>query len=99
MKAAGVYSTKKTAHSLRHTAAVRAIKAKVPIREVQVMLGHKNVSTTEVYLRSLDDEMRLVNPAVRAISVIALDSTSDGKNGTIRDKKQQYAISIILIYI
>lgn len=89
MKAAGVYSTKKTAHSLRHTAAVRAIKAKVPIREVQVMLGHKNVSTTEVYLRSLDDEMRLVNPAVRAISVIALDSTADGKNGTIRDKKQQ----------
>ena len=68
---------------------MRAIKAKVPIREVQVMLGHKNVSTTEVYLRSLDDEMRLVNPAARAISFIALDSTSDGKNGTIRDKKQQ----------
>lgn len=68
MRAAGVYSPTKTAHSLRHTAAVRAIKAKVPIREVQIMLGHRRVETTEVYLRSLDDEMRLVNPAVRAVS-------------------------------
>lgn len=72
LKKAGIYSPAKTAHSLRHTAAVRAIKAKVPIREVQVMLGHKNVSTTEVYLRSLDDEMRLANPAVRAITPIGL---------------------------
>lgn len=79
MKKAGVYSATKTAHSLRHTAAVRAIKAKVPIREVQVMLGHKNVETTEVYLRSLDDEMRLINPAVRAISVIAAESKRSGK--------------------
>lgn len=68
MRAAGVYSKTKTAHSLRHTAAVRAIKMKIPIREVQVMLGHKNVHTTEIYLASVNDEMRLMNPAVRAIS-------------------------------
>ena len=89
MKRAGVYSATKTAHSLRHTAAVRAIKAKIPIREVQVMLGHKNVETTEVYLRSLDDEMRLLNPAVRAISVIAPAGKERGESGTNRSRKQR----------
>lgn len=69
MKAAGIYSADKTAHSLRHTAAVRAIKAKVPIREVQVMLGHRRVETTELYLESMDEEMRLINPAVHALSL------------------------------
>lgn len=78
MKIAGVYSPTKTAHSLRHTAAVRAIKAKIPIREVQVMLGHKNVSTTELYLRSLDDEIRLINPAVKAISIASPKSLKIG---------------------
>ena len=67
MRAAGVYSRAKTAHSLRHTAAIRAIKAKVPIREVQIMLGHQRVETTEIYLKSIANEMRLDNPAVRAM--------------------------------
>lgn len=67
MKNAGVYSQQKTAHSLRHTAAVQAIKNKVPIKEVQLMLGHRRVETTELYLKSADDELRLDNPAVRAL--------------------------------
>lgn len=67
MKAAGVYSSTKTAHSLRHTAAVQAIKNKVPIKEVQLMLGHRRVETTEIYLKSVDDEIRLDNPAVRVL--------------------------------
>lgn len=67
MKEAGVYSAQKTTHSLRHTAAVQAIKNKVPIKEVQLMLGHRRVETTELYLKSADDELRLDNPAVRAL--------------------------------
>lgn len=78
MRLAGVYSKEKTAHSLRHTAAVRAIKAKVPIREVQVMLGHRRVETTEIYLRSIENEMRLDNPAVRAMPKLPVHSKING---------------------
>lgn len=67
MKRAGIHSKQKTAHSLRHTAAVQAIINKVPIKEVQLMLGHRRIETTEVYLKSVDDEIRLDNPAVRAL--------------------------------
>lgn len=67
MKDAGIYSTMKTTHSLRHTAAVQAIKNKVPIKEVQLMLGHRRIETTEIYLRSVDDEIRLDNPAIRVL--------------------------------
>mgnify|MGYP000176709097 CR=1 FL=1 len=67
MKKAGIYSKQKTAHSLRHTAAVQAIMNKVPIKEVQLMLGHRRVETTEIYLKSADDDLRLDNPAVRAL--------------------------------
>lgn len=63
----GLHSNKITAHSLRHTAAVLAILNKVPIKEVQIMLGHKNPETTELYLRSLDEELRMDNPASKAL--------------------------------
>lgn len=63
----GIYSNMKTAHSLRHTAAVMAILNKVPIKEVQIMLGHKRIETTELYLKSIEDDLRLDNPAARAL--------------------------------
>ncbi len=67
MKKAGIYSKQKTPHSLRHTVAVQAIMNKVPIKEVQIMLGHRRIETTEIYLKSVDDEMRLSNPAARVL--------------------------------
>lgn len=67
MKQAGVYSKRKTPHSLRHTAAVQAILNKVPIKEVQLLLGHRRIETTEVYLKSIDEDLRLDNPAGRAL--------------------------------
>ena len=67
LKRSGIYTKQKTAHSLRHTAAVQAILNKIPIKEVQLMLGHRRVETTEIYLKSIDDEIRLDNPAVRAL--------------------------------
>ena len=66
-KKAGIESKMKSAHSLRHTAAVMAIKMKVPIKEVQVMLGHSNVKTTQLYLESFEDDLRMNNPAVHAL--------------------------------
>lgn len=67
MKQAGIHSKEKTAHSLRHTTAVQAILRKVPIREIQLLLGHTNVQTTEIYLHSINDKIRLSNPAVHAL--------------------------------
>ena len=78
MRAAGIYSSKKTAHSLRHTAAIRAIKANVPIRDVQIMLGHHSVETTEIYLRSIDNETRLSNPAIRKMPKLPSNGSGVG---------------------
>ena len=67
LKACGLSSPKITAHSLRHTAAVLAILNKVPLKEVQSMLGHRSPETTELYLKSIEAELRLDNPAGKAL--------------------------------
>jgi integrase/recombinase XerC/integrase/recombinase XerD len=64
---AGIDSPRKTAHSLRHTTAVMAIMNKVPVRDVQLLLGHRNIETTEIYLKSIDDAMRKSNTVIRTI--------------------------------
>ena len=45
-------------HSLRATAASNWVNKKVPIYTVQKLLGHANVSTTQVYSKVSLDELR-----------------------------------------
>jgi len=41
-----------TFHSLRHGFATRLIESGVPINQVQILLGHSNLSTTSIYTRA-----------------------------------------------
>lgn len=65
---AGYNDGRLTAHSLRHTAATLAIKSGATLREVQHLLRHKSVSTSEIYLHDLEQlENRAANLAAAAI--------------------------------
>ena len=45
-------------HDLRHTAATYMLKSGVSLKVIQSILGHANVSTTEIYAKVVDDMMR-----------------------------------------
>lgn len=51
-QAAGVAGL--TAHRLRHTLATRLLNAGMDITRIQKLLGHKHLSTTQIYARVLD---------------------------------------------
>ncbi len=67
IRSIGIDDSKITAHSLRHTAAITALRSGADLIEVQQMLGHTSIETTRIYTSAIDDELRLDNPAVRAL--------------------------------
>lgn len=59
LKNAGLDSEKYTPHKLRHTAATLMYKyGNVDIRSLQKILGHENVSTTQIYTHVDDEKLR-----------------------------------------
>lgn len=55
----------KTVHSLRHSAARKALEGGADVRNVQKMLRHNTIQTTEIYV---DESRRLTDAAERRIS-------------------------------
>lgn len=59
INAAGFTNEKYSPHKLRHTAATLMYKyGNVDIRSLQKILGHENVSTTQIYTHVDDDKLR-----------------------------------------
>lgn len=53
LNAAGLSSTRLTAHSLRHTAVTLALLNGAPLEDVQAMARHASISTTQIYSHAL----------------------------------------------
>jgi len=61
MKAIGLDNKHLTAHSLRHTVAVSILRAGGSLTDAQSVLRHSNPATTQIYTRSIEEELRLKN--------------------------------------
>ncbi len=63
--AAGLDSSKYSAHKLRHTAATLMLQNGVDVRTLQEVLGHEHLNTTQIYTHVDSDSLRtaaLANP-------------------------------------
>jgi integrase/recombinase XerD len=62
----GIYSSRISAHSLRHTFATMALQNGATIEQVRDTLRHQNITTTQIYVHTTD---RLEHAAENAIKI------------------------------
>lgn len=61
LKSIGLIDISFTAHSLRHTAGCNILRAKGTIEQVQQTLRHSDISTSQIYVGTMEEERRLQN--------------------------------------
>ena len=61
--AAGLDSSKYSAHKLRHTAATLMLQNGVDVRTLQEVLGHEHLNTTQIYTHVDSDSLRIAAQA------------------------------------
>lgn len=71
--AAGLDSTKLSAHKLRHTAATLMLQNGVDVKTVQEVLGHENLNTTQIYTHIESTELKIAAEA-NPLSKIKIDN-------------------------
>lgn len=69
-RAIGLNTNKLTAHSLRHTAAILALKGGASLDDVRLMLRHADIKTTSLYLKAIEKERMLQSKAIKIIDVV-----------------------------
>lgn len=65
---AGMKSERITAHSLRHTFGVLAMRSGMSLWEVQLAMRHQSSTTTQIYLNDIENEKRLLGAPESKIS-------------------------------